>query len=73
VPSVMLSVNTVVTDNRTLPSAALDKDFLAECTIESTRRSAEHSAKSRIPVVVAMADQTLVRIFLPNGCAFCLE
>jgi hypothetical protein len=51
VPRVLLSVNTVVTESRTLPSAALGKDFFAECSIESTRQSAEHSVKSQIPVV----------------------
>jgi hypothetical protein len=51
VPRVLLSVNPVVTESRTLLSATLDKDVFAECPIESTRQSAEHSAKSRIPVV----------------------
>jgi hypothetical protein len=51
VPRVLLSVNAVVTESRTLPSVALGKDFFAECPIESTRQSTEHSAKSRIPVV----------------------
>jgi hypothetical protein len=50
VPRVLLSVNSIVTESRTLPSAALDKDVFAECPIESTRQSAEHSAKRRIPV-----------------------
>jgi hypothetical protein len=49
-PRVLLSVNVVVTESRTLPSAALGKEFFAKCPIKSTRQSAEHSAKSRIPV-----------------------
>jgi hypothetical protein len=48
---VLLSVNVGITKSRTLPSAALGKDFFAECPIESTRQRAEHSAKSWIPVV----------------------
>jgi hypothetical protein len=52
VPRVLLSVNAVVTESRTLPSAALGKDVFAECPIESTRQSVEHSTKSRIPVVI---------------------
>jgi hypothetical protein len=40
VPRVLLSVNAVVTESRTLPSAALDKP------------DKKHSAKSRIPVVI---------------------
>jgi hypothetical protein len=48
---VLLSVNAVVTESSTLPGASLGKDVFVECPIESTRQSAEHSAKSRIPVV----------------------
>jgi hypothetical protein len=51
VSRVLLSLNVVITEGRTLPSAALDKDFFAECPTKSTRQSAEHSAKSRILVV----------------------
>jgi hypothetical protein len=50
---VLLSANAVVTESRTLPSAALGKDFFAECPTKNTRQSAEHSAKTRIPVVMA--------------------
>jgi hypothetical protein len=42
-PSVYLCrepANAVVTERRTLPSAALGKDFYAECPIKSTRQSA---------------------------------
>ena len=49
---VLLSVNSVVTESRTLPSAALSKDFFVEYPTKSTRQSAEHSAKSRIWVVI---------------------
>jgi hypothetical protein len=38
--SVLLSVNVVVTKSVTLPSAALGKEFFAECLTESTRKSA---------------------------------
>jgi hypothetical protein len=31
VPSVLLSVNVVITESRTLPSAAVGKDFFTEC------------------------------------------
>jgi hypothetical protein len=47
----VLSVNVVVTESRTLPSAALDKDFFVKCPIKSTWQSVEHSTKSQIPVV----------------------
>jgi hypothetical protein len=47
VPRVLLSVNVLVTESRTLPSVALGKD-----PTESTGQSAEHSAKSQIPVVI---------------------
>jgi hypothetical protein len=50
-PSVLLSVNMFVTESRILPSGALEKDCFAECPTKSTRKSQEHSAKSRIPVV----------------------
>jgi hypothetical protein len=40
VPRVLLSVNVVITESRTLPSVTLDKDFFAECLTKSTRQSA---------------------------------
>jgi hypothetical protein len=65
VPRVLLSVNAVVTESKTSPSAALSKDVFAECGTrqrrlcrvrhsakKSTRQSAGHSAKSRILVVM---------------------
>jgi hypothetical protein len=51
VPRVLLSVNAVLTESRTLPSAALGKNLFAECPTGSTRQSAKHSTKSQIPVV----------------------
>jgi hypothetical protein len=51
-PSVLLSVNMVITESVTLLSAMLDKQFFVECPTKSTRQSAEHSAKNRIPVVI---------------------
>jgi hypothetical protein len=50
--SVLLSINVVVIESRDVPSAALGKDFFVKCPIKSTRPSLEHSAKSRILVVV---------------------
>jgi hypothetical protein len=52
VPRILLSVNVVVTESRTLSSAALGKDVFVERPTKSTRQIVEHSAKSRIPVVV---------------------
>jgi hypothetical protein len=52
VPRVLLSVNMIVTESRTLPSVALDKDFFAKCPTKNTRQSTEHLAKCRIPVVI---------------------
>jgi hypothetical protein len=40
VPRVLLSVNTIVTESKTLPSAALGKGFFVECPTKSTRQSA---------------------------------
>jgi hypothetical protein len=54
VPRVLLSVNTLFTESRTLPSAALGKVFFAECPTKSTRQSDEHSAKPWIPVVSSL-------------------
>jgi hypothetical protein len=47
VSRVLLSVNAIVTESRTLSSAALDKVFFAECSTKSTRQNDEHSAKRR--------------------------
>jgi hypothetical protein len=47
VPKVLLSVNVIVTESRTLPSAALSKGFFAECPTKSTRQSVEHSESAR--------------------------
>jgi hypothetical protein len=47
----MLSVNELVTESRTLSSAALGKGFFAECPRKSTRQRGLHSAKVRISVV----------------------
>jgi hypothetical protein len=52
-PRVLLSVNALVNESRTLPSAALGKYFFAEFPTKSTRQSAEHSAKRSISVVTA--------------------
>jgi hypothetical protein len=52
-PRDLLSANTVVTESRTLPSATLGKGFFTECLTKSTRQSAEHSAKTQIPVVIS--------------------
>jgi hypothetical protein len=51
VPSVMLSVNALVTKSRSLSSAALGKNFFAEYPTKNICQSGEHSTKSRIPVV----------------------
>jgi hypothetical protein len=51
VPSVQHSVKRLVAESLTLPSAALDKAFFAECPTKDTRERGRHSAKSRIPVV----------------------
>jgi hypothetical protein len=51
VPRVLHSVNELVAESRTLPSAALGKGFFVECPTKSTRKSSWHSAKARIPVV----------------------
>jgi hypothetical protein len=52
VPRVLLLVNMVVIESRTLPSAALRKYFFVECPTKSTQQSVEHLAKSQIPVVI---------------------
>jgi hypothetical protein len=51
VPSVLRSVNQLVTESRTLPNAALGEAFFAECPTKDTRQRVRHSAKPRIPVV----------------------
>jgi hypothetical protein len=51
VPSVLHSVNQLVTERRNSPSVALGKAAFAECPTKGTRQSGRHSAKSRIPVV----------------------
>jgi hypothetical protein len=52
-PSVLHSVKRLVTESRTLPSAALGKSFFAECPTKGTRQRERHSAKPRILVVSA--------------------
>jgi hypothetical protein len=52
VPSVLHSVKRLVTESRTLPSAALGKALFAECPTKDTRQIVRHSAKPRIPVVI---------------------
>jgi hypothetical protein len=51
VPSVLHSINEIVTEYGTLPSAALDKGIFAEGPTKSTRQKSWHSTKDRIPVV----------------------
>jgi hypothetical protein len=51
VPSVQHSVKGLFAESLTLPRAALDKAFFAECPIKGTRQRIQHSAKPRIPVV----------------------
>jgi hypothetical protein len=51
VPSVQHSVKGLFAEFLTLPSAALDKAFFAECPTKGTRQSVLHSAKPAIPVV----------------------
>jgi hypothetical protein len=51
VPSVLHSVNQLVTESRNSPSAALGKVAFDECPTKYTRQSVRHSAKSWIPVV----------------------
>jgi hypothetical protein len=50
-PSVQHSVKRLFAESLTLPSAALGKDFFAECPTKGTRQRIQHSAKPRIPVV----------------------
>jgi hypothetical protein len=51
VPSVQHSVKGLFAESLTLPSAALDKAFFAECPTKGTRQRMQHSAKPAIPVV----------------------
>ena len=53
VPSVQHSVKGLFAEFLTLPSAALGKAFFAECPTKGTRQRIQHSAKPRIPVVIA--------------------
>jgi hypothetical protein len=57
VPSVLHSVNQLVTESRTLPSAALGKGCFADCPRKSTRQRGWHWAKARILVVKAISQQ----------------
>jgi hypothetical protein len=51
VSSVLHSVNKLVIESRTSPSAALSKASFAECPIKGTRQRIQHSAKPAIPIV----------------------
>jgi hypothetical protein len=53
VPSVQHSVKGLFAESLTLPSATLSKSFFAECPTKGTRQRIQHSAKPRIPVVIA--------------------
>ena len=57
VPSVLHSVNQLVTESRCSPSAALGKASFAECPTKGTRQRVWHSAKARIPVVYTRASE----------------
>jgi hypothetical protein len=46
VPSVLHSVNQLVTESRNSPSAALGKAVFVECPTKGTRQSVRHSTKS---------------------------
>jgi hypothetical protein len=75
-PRVLHSVNELVTESRTLPSAALGKGFFAECPTKSTRQSAEHSAKARIPVVFSSNVTPYLNLFIffeDGKDCFCFE
>ena len=54
VPSVQHSVKSLCAESLTLPSAALDKAFFAECPTKGTRQRLQHSTKTRIPVVMSL-------------------
>jgi hypothetical protein len=51
VPSVQLSVKSLVAESLALSSAALGKAFFAECPTKGTRQRLQHSAKPWIPLV----------------------
>jgi hypothetical protein len=53
-PSVLHLVNQLVTESRTLPSAALGRVFFAECPTKGTRQRVQHSVKPQISVVLAI-------------------
>jgi hypothetical protein len=55
VPSVQHSVKGLFAERLTLPSAALGKDFFAECPTKGTRQRIQHSVKPTIPVVPLQA------------------
>jgi hypothetical protein len=59
VPSVQHSVKRLFAESLTLPRAALDKAVFAECPTKGTRQRGQHSAKPRIPVVIAQQDYIL--------------
>jgi hypothetical protein len=61
VPSVLRSVKRLVTESRTLPSAALGKAFFVECPTKGTRQRIRHSTKPRIPVVVVASSSPVLR------------
>jgi hypothetical protein len=63
--SVSPLVNKVCAESLISPSVALDKECFAECLIKCTRQSAEHLAKSRIPVVGPLSWQFSDFEFLP--------
>jgi hypothetical protein len=65
VPSVLHSINQLFTKRRTLPRAVLGKVCFAECPIKSTRQSLRHSAKARIPVVIA--HPTTAKLHVPRA------
>jgi hypothetical protein len=69
VPRILLSVNMVVTESRTLPSAALGKDGFVECPTKNTQQSTEHSTKSQIPVVY---QRDFELIFFENVKRLCI-
>jgi hypothetical protein len=64
VQRILLSINVVVINSRTLPSVTLGKEFFAKCPTKSTRQSAQHSAKSRILVVIL----TILKTTMQYAC-----
>jgi hypothetical protein len=61
-PSVQHSVKSLCAESLTLPSAALGKAFFAECPTKDTRQKIQHSAKTRIPVVLCKGNTFFVNI-----------